>query len=144
MKKTIKQHKEDVYAYLKQRWEQEHYVPTQREIAIDCGISPVTLNKCLDILEAQGRITRQALQSRNIRMVEASDKQEKNEIAEAVYAYLLEVLSTGTAPTQQEIADACYISRSAVRRALLWLEAQERIVRGQGQRNIRLPESLPE
>lgn len=90
----------------------------------------------LSQLEAQGHIIRQRYKSRGIRLVE--DETQENDRAEDVYQFLLETVPTGDIPSQDEIAKACLLSRSAVRLALIWLEAQDRIERGEGQRDIRL------
>lgn len=129
---------DDIFAYIKARRDEGQGAPTQREIASHCDLSPTTVSRCLSMLEAQGRISRQAFKSRSIRIVDQLDEQQDNETAESVYRYLQEELQWGDIPSQREIAQACYISEAEVRRALLWLEAQGRIERVSGQRNIRL------
>lgn len=135
---------DSIYNYIKQRLESKQGIPTQREIARDCKLSLVTVSNCLSMLEARGRITRDGLKSRSIRIVSDNVKVEENETAENVYDYLFDEIEAGSFPSQQEIANACYLSRSEVRRALIWLEAQGRIERVRGQRNIRLTECSPE
>jgi len=131
---------EKIYEYIKDRIEKKGSVPTQSEIARDCEFSIGTVQSDLSKLEAQGRITRTAFQSRSIRLVSENDSEQENETAELVYDYLLEKIEEGIHPTQYEIANACFLSRRGVRQTLLWLEAQGRIERGRGQRNICLPE----
>lgn len=129
---------EAIYTYIKARRMAGEGVPSQREIAEHCGISVSSVSRCLDMLEAQGRITREPLKSRSIRLIEQDEEAQSNETAEAVYAYLVEEMRWGDVPSQREISEACFISRSEVRRALWWLEAQHRIELVDGQRNIRL------
>ena len=96
----------------------------------------------LSMLEAQGRITRQAYKARSIRLVEldeTADDTSSNEHAEEVYEYLVNQIGKGKIPSQQEIADALYLSRGVVRQALSWLESEQRIEVGEGRRKIRLP-----
>lgn len=131
---------EAVYRYIKERIESGQGVPTGREIARDCKLSRTTVQNDLSLLEARGRIIRTPYQSRGIRLVGEGESEADNEAAESVYDYLLEKIEEGIYPTQKEVADACFLSRGAVRQALLWLEAQGRIVRETGQRNIRLPD----
>jgi DNA-binding MarR family transcriptional regulator len=57
---------ESVYHYLCQYIKKEGIAPTQREIAKGCYISQPTVIRSLDILEAQGRISRKAGLSRSI------------------------------------------------------------------------------
>lgn len=135
---------EQIYHYIEEQWQELQTIPTQREIARDCGFSIVTVSNCLSMLEAQGRITRQPYKSRSIRIINIPVQEQANQIAEAVFAYVSKEIQAGNVPTQKEIADTCYLSRGAVRQALLWLEAQKRIKLIEGQRNIRLVESLPE
>lgn len=131
-----------VYTYIKERIETMQGAPTQREIAQACELAYGSVNDYLSLLEGQGKITREPYKSRSIRLVR-SDKAEntdhpENEVADAVYAYLVNELEAGKVPTQKEIAEGCFLSRSAVRQALLWLVAQKRIELVEGQRNIRL------
>ena len=127
---------EIVHTYLQEMWQEKQQIPTQRDIAKHCGISLSRLSDVLSQLEAQGHIIRQRYKSRGIRLVE--DETQENDRAEDVYQFLLETVPTGDIPSQDEIAKACLLSRSAVRLALIWLEAQDRIERGEGQRDIRL------
>lgn len=129
-----------IYGYIKERLTTQQNAPTQREIADYCDLSVGTVRRVLDILEAQGRITRTPYKSRSIRLAEQAAEQVQNEQAEAVYAYLVRAKKWGDVPSQQEIADECLLSRAEVRAALLWLETQKRIERGDGQRNLRLVE----
>ena len=122
----------------KSNLEKKQKIPTQREIAKGCGISLSKVNDYLSQLEAQGRIIRIPFKSRGIRLVEGN--LQENDTAEDVYDYLLDTIPLGEAPTQKEIGAACFLSRGDVRRALIWLEAQGRIKRGAGQRDIQLIE----
>jgi DNA-binding GntR family transcriptional regulator len=129
---------EEVYEYLRQQWQEERNVPTMREMAEACEMTVSTVREHLSCLEAQGWVMRKAYKSRGTRIIEATNP--NNETAEIVYDYLLKNVIGGEVPSQEEIADACLISRDKVRRALIWLEAQGRIKRGEGQRNIHLIE----
>ncbi|MGB7340197.1 MAG: hypothetical protein WBC91_14970 [Phototrophicaceae bacterium] len=129
-----------VYTYIKQRIDDQQGSPTQQEIAETCQLSIGTVGRLLEILEAQGQIIRVPFKSRGIRLAQQKTANQKNEIAETVYKYLVQEIQWGDVPSQQEIADACLLSRSEVQRALLWLEAQARIERVDGHRNIRLVE----
>ncbi|MEM9954988.1 MAG: hypothetical protein AAF846_25495 [Chloroflexota bacterium] len=130
-----------VYSYIKDRFDAKQSAPTQREIAQHCELSTATVGRVLSILEAQGRITRIPYKSRSIRLAEQTASQVQNQQAEAVYHYLQKAMQWGDTPSQQEIAEDCLLSRAEVRAALLWLEAQDRIERGAGQRNIQLLDS---
>ncbi|MEO1643541.1 MAG: hypothetical protein AAFR67_00025 [Chloroflexota bacterium] len=130
-----------VYSYIKERLDDKQRSPTQREIAEHCTLSTATVGRVLSILEAQGRITRTAYKSRSIRLAEQAASHVQNQQADAIYDYLQKVMQWGDSPSQQEIAEACLLSRAEVRAALLWLEAQGRIERGAGQRNIQLVEA---
>lgn len=130
-----------IYDYLKQCWDEAGNVPTHREIAQACHISLATVSDGLSMLEAQGRITRQAYKARSIRLVELDEttgETSNNEYAEEVYQYLVKQIGKGQIPSQQEIADALYLSRGVVRQALNCLETEQRIEVGQGRRKIRL------
>ncbi len=127
---------EIVYEYIQTSWQEKQSIPTQREIAKACHISLSRLADTLSQLEAQGRIVRQRYKSRGIRLVD--NEQKENESAEEVYRFLQETVPTGDIPSQGEIGEACLLSRSGVRLALIWLEAQGRIEIGSGQREIRL------
>ena len=132
------QRNEAIYSYLKDCWDEAGEIRSYREIAQHFQISLSTVSDSLSILEAQGRITREAYKSRSIRLVTSEHSTEINEQAEAVYSYLLDEIEAGHIPSQSEIADELYISRGAVRQALTWLEASERIELGDGQRKIQL------
>lgn len=136
--KTKKNRTEIIYDYICHQWQENGLVPTMSEIAEDCEMAVSTVREHLSRLEAQGRIIREPYKSRGIRLVEAINP--NNETAEIVYDYLLKNVIGGEVPSQEEIADTCLISRDKVRRALIWLEAQGRIKRGKGQRNIHLIE----
>jgi hypothetical protein len=43
--------------------------PTVREIAKDCYMSNALVMRCLDFLQAQGKLTRQAGKARSVRLV---------------------------------------------------------------------------
>jgi DNA-binding MarR family transcriptional regulator len=66
----------------------------------------------------------------------------ENNTTECVYRFILEYMEAhnGLAPSQREIAEACFLVRSAVLRHLDRLEAWARIIREPGKaRSIRLP-----
>jgi DNA-binding GntR family transcriptional regulator len=125
-----------VYQYIKKCLTDKRLSPTQREIAQDCKLSVATVTDYLSRLEAQGRIARTPLISRSIRLTDNTSQ--SDETAEEVYQFICDSLEDGNIPTQTEIAETCYLSRSEVRRALVWLETQGKIRRGKGQRNIQL------
>lgn len=129
-----------IYEYLKQCWDEAGDVPTHREIAQACNISLATVSDGLSMLEAQGRITRQAYKARSIRLVEndKTDDASRNDQAEEVYQYLVKRIESGQIPSHQDIAEALYLSRGVVRQALNWLETEKRIEVGDGQRKIHL------
>lgn len=62
---------------------------------------------------------------------------------ESVYHFICHYIATnGISPSQREIADGCYIARSAVLRHLDKLEAWGRIIRDPTKaRSIRLPQT---
>ena len=78
-----------VYQYIKERIESKDGSPSQREIAEHCHFSVTSVSRCLSMLEAQGRISRDGLKSRSIRLMKETDELEGNETAEEVYAYLV-------------------------------------------------------
>ncbi|MEO1163711.1 MAG: FaeA/PapI family transcriptional regulator [Chloroflexota bacterium] len=129
---------EKVYTYIRELWVKERGIPTHRQIAKACGISLGRVQDYLSLLEAQGRIVRKPYASRGIRLADPEGEVRTDENAETVYEYLKEQLPQGDIPTQDNIADACYLSRGAVRQALIWLEGQGRLVYGEGQRDMRL------
>lgn len=129
-----------VYSYIKERFDTQKGSPTQQEIADYCQLSVGTVGRALDILQARGQITRTPYKSRSIRLAGQVAQEQHNEMAEAVYDFLKREKRWGDHPSQREIADECLLSRAEVRSALLWLEAQGRIERVEGQRNIRLVE----
>ena len=120
---------EAVYSYIKERFDTQQGSPAQQEIADHCELSVGTVGRVLDILQAQSRITRTPYKSRSIRLARKGAQEQTNEMAESVYSYLEKTLRWGDVPSQQEIADECLLSRTEVRAALLWLEAQGRIER---------------
>jgi DNA-binding MarR family transcriptional regulator len=68
----------------------------------------------------------------------------QNETTEAVYHFIVTYMEAhdGLAPSQREIAEACYIARSAVIRHIDRLEAWGRIIRDLNKaRSIRLPKA---
>ena len=132
----IKARIERVYQYIVDCWEQDHAIPTQREIARDCELAGGTVSSVLSILEAQGRISRNPLKSRSIRLSKGTPK--RDETAEDVYSYLKQAMGNGNIPSQAEIGETCYLSRGEVRRALDYLEGMGKIRREKGQRSIYL------
>jgi len=70
----------------------------------------------------------------------------QNDTTESVYRFITEYMNTheGLAPSQREIAEGCYIARSAVVRHLDKLEAWGRIRHEPNKaRSIRLPKNPP-
>jgi DNA-binding MarR family transcriptional regulator len=70
-----------------------------------------------------------------------------NDTTERVYEFILSYMEAhnGLAPSQREIAEACFLVRSAVLRHLDRLEAWGRIIREPGKaRSIRLPSEIIE
>lgn len=126
---------ERIYTFIVQQREQQR-VPTHREIAVACAMSVATVSRYLTQLEAQGRIELLPYQARNIRLVDNTPR--NNEVADNVYAFLKIALADGVVPSQDDIAEGCYLSRTAVRQALAWLEGQGKIDIGSGQRSIQL------
>src|SRR5690554_4545002 len=103
---------ERVYQYIKKCLTEKHLSPTQREIAKDCKLSVATVTDYLSRLEAQGRIARTPFISRSIRLMDNTPQ--SNETAEEVYLVICDWMQDGNIPTQTEIAEACYLSRSEV------------------------------
>jgi len=129
---------ERVYEYIKKCLTEKRLSPTQREIAAACELSVATVGEYLSRLEAQGHIARTPLISRSIRLTNTVPQ--NDETADEVYRFIVDSLAADVIPTQTEIAEACYLSRSEVRRSLAWLEAQGKIKRGKGQRSLQLAE----
>jgi|GEM_PF-3547049 len=125
-----------LYHYIRDMWELEKRIPTQREMASACETSLSTINDTLSILEAKGRIVRERYKKGGIRFVEASP--DADEQVEAVYDYLVETIDAGAMPTQTEIANELYLSRREVRRCLIVLETLGRIVRIAGKMGYRV------
>jgi DNA-binding GntR family transcriptional regulator len=135
--KQINKRIERVYEYIEECLRIRRISPTQREIAKACSLSVSTVGDYLSRLEAQGRIARTPLISRSIRLT--NNTPQSDETAEEVLAFICKTITDNDiVPTQREIASGCYLSRSEVRRALLWLEGQGKILRGEGQRNIKV------
>ena len=67
---------ETVYAFVKTYIQQHGYSPSVREIADGCYIHFSTAIRCLDKLEARGRLARDPGKARSIRLLEkeGSDK----------------------------------------------------------------------
>jgi SOS-response transcriptional repressor LexA len=129
---------EKIYKFIEAYIKEHQYSPSLREIADACGkISLSTLSYHLDGLEAEGRIVRSWYKSRSIRL--KSKERSEDEITEEVYAVIVGTFKQeGLAATQKEIADACHISKTMVQMHLQRLEAQGRIIRGEGHRSIHL------
>ena len=136
--KQTEERVERVYRYIKKCLTEKRLSPTQREIAKDCKLSVATVTDYLSLLEAQGRIARTPFISRSIRLMDNTPQ--SDETAEEVYQFICDSMQDDIIPTQAEIAEGCYLSRSQVRRALVWLETQGKITRGKGQRSIQLVE----
>jgi repressor LexA len=60
---------EKVYAFVRAYIDQYGYPPSLREIARGCYINVAYALRYLDILEAQGRITRKSGQPRSLRLL---------------------------------------------------------------------------
>lgn len=126
----------DLYDYLQACWEENQRIPSQREMVAHLDITQSCLRDALTRLAARGQITWEKYRARGISL--SAIAQPHNEHADTVYGYLIECDTNGYMPSQQEIADAVYLSRGSVRQALIWLEAQGRVQRGKGQRSIRM------
>src|SRR5690606_41348946 len=100
---------EQIYQYLQSCWQDKQCIPTQREIARDCGISSSKVGNYLSQLEAQGRIVREPYQARGIRLVESEPQD--NETSETVFDYLLDLIAQCESPSQTEIVDSCSKTR---------------------------------
>ncbi len=61
---------DNVYTFLREYIQQHHLPPTLREIAEGCYIGTSTTLRCLDRLEAQGRISREPGKARGIILLE--------------------------------------------------------------------------
>jgi DNA-binding MarR family transcriptional regulator len=129
---------ERIYAYLVAEWTERSRIQSYREIARECEMALTTVVYHLDKLEGQGRIVREANKARSIRLT--TEEQEADAITEQVYQFICDHIASGNVPTQAEIADGCYISRSSVRRYLSRLEGQGRIAVGSGIRAIHVLE----
>lgn len=90
------------------------------------------------VLEGQGHITREPGKARSIRLVDHEECLIEDEMTEEVYQCIRNSVVAGRIPTQAEIADVCFISRTTVRRALSRLEGQGRIRLESGMRGIHL------
>jgi repressor LexA len=62
---------ETVYDYLTRYVNEHGYPPSIREIAAACHSNPMSASSALDILEAQGRISRARGKARSIRILPA-------------------------------------------------------------------------
>jgi DNA-binding MarR family transcriptional regulator len=60
---------EQVYEYIFSYCRDNQYPPTYTEIAKGCGVTLSKVRRCLDVLEARGRITREFNAKRTIRVV---------------------------------------------------------------------------
>ena len=127
-----------IYDHLVDEWHDYQRTPSYREIAAACGLSVTTVIYHLEKLEGQGRIVREANKARSIRIVEPTDESLKDETTEEIYLFICQQIADGIVPTQTEIADGCYVSRSSVRRHLVRLEAQGKIRVGEGIRDLQL------
>jgi DNA-binding GntR family transcriptional regulator len=127
-----------VYQFIQSFKEEYGISPTLREIGDACTVSLGTVSEYLSHLEAQGKIKRLPYKSRGIRLTKVNKR--SDERAGEVYDYIEDALEDGESPSQVEIAEACFLSRAEVRRALIWLEGQGWIERKEGQRNIRIIE----
>jgi SOS-response transcriptional repressor LexA len=129
---------ETIYQYIEAYIREHQYSPSMREIARACGrISLSTLSYRLDLLEAEGRISRSWYKSRSIRLVNKVKSEE--ETREDIYRFIAEYLQReGISPTQREIASACHLSKSSVQQQLKMLEEEGRILLEKGHRRIHL------
>jgi predicted transcriptional regulator len=132
---------ERIYTYLVTEWTEHTRAPSYREIAVACDLPLTTALYHLDKLEGQGRIVREGNKARSIRLVVTDKDVLEDDTTEQVYQFICDQIANGSVPTQAEIADGCYISRSSVRRYLSRLEGQERIAVGLGIRAIQVLEN---
>lgn len=130
--------REIIYHYVLDYLELIGISPTIHEISEACDLSQSTVIYHLDHLCGEGRLVRDTYRARSIRMPDQPSYDEQ--VTEAIYEYIVRCIEEGQIPTQEEIAAACYTSRSTVRRSLLRLEAQNQIQLVEGRRNIRLIE----
>lgn len=130
---------ERIYAYLVKEWREHTRTPSYREIADGCELSLTTILYHLEKLEGQGRIVREPNKARSIRLVDAVATED--ETTEHIYQFIRDSIDKGVVPTQTEIAEGCYVSRTRVRRYLARLDGQGRIIIDEGMRGIRLVEN---
>jgi len=132
-----RERREALYAFIVDYLEREATGPTIRELAHCFNISTATVLRYLNHLQGQGRITREPYVARSIRL--ADEPTELPEQTLAVYDFIAAWQATsGYAPSQQEIAEGCYLSVTTVRREIDRLESAERITRGAGRRQLKL------
>ena len=62
-----------VYTFVRLYLQQHHFAPSIREIAEGCFISTSYATRCLDVLEAQGRLTRERGRARSIALRSPDD-----------------------------------------------------------------------
>ena len=60
---------EQVYRFIAQYCQANEYPPTYTEIANGCAMTLSTARRCLDVLEARGRITRGINAKRTIKLL---------------------------------------------------------------------------
>ena len=129
---------ETIYNYIEGYIKEHQYSPSVREIASNCGkISLSTVVYHLEALEYEGQLRRSRYKSRSIRLL--NTPQRLNELTEEIYTYIASILqSEGISPSQDEIAAACNLSKTAVQMQLKILEEQGRIQLGKGHRQLLL------
>jgi SOS-response transcriptional repressor LexA len=128
---------ERIYSFIEVYIEEHQYAPTVREIARSCSISLGTVVYHLEELQKEGRLRRSRYKARSIRLL--NTPQRLNELSEKIYQYIASSFqSEGLSPSQEEIAVACNLSKTAVQSHLKILEEQGRIELGKGHRQVRL------
>jgi len=130
--------KEIIYHYVLDYLELIGISPTVHEISEACDLSQSTVIYHLDHLCDEGHLVRDSYRARSIRMPDQRSQEEQ--VTESIYEYIVQSIEDGRIPTQEEIAVACFTSRSTVRRSLHQLVDQKRICLVDGRRNIRLLE----
>lgn len=64
---------ENVYKFISDFIGQNGFSPSIREIAKGCYISTTYVLRCLDLLESQGRLTREPGKARSIRLLDPNN-----------------------------------------------------------------------
>lgn len=123
-----------IYQTIQDYIEHKRLSPTIREIADLSEIPRSSVAYYLDQLEGEGVIERQDNTPRSIRLTDTPLPMGAD--TERILTYVQEQVAQDETPSQQQIAEACYVSRWRVRRSLAKLEARGVIERPDGQRQI--------